>query len=76
MKHKSFQQVTDLLAGYETYAHAYAEFLQTGTSGPPSLKEDIFRLQQHQEHANADEVHVHLKSYMYVHLYVHVKSRL
>ena len=34
MKHKSFQQVTDLLAGYETYAHAYAEFLQTGDIRP------------------------------------------
>ena len=34
MKHKSFRQVTDLLAGYETYAHAYAEFLQTGDIRP------------------------------------------
>ena len=41
MKHKSFQQVTDLLAGHETYAQAYAEFLQTRDI-PPSLEEDIF----------------------------------
>lgn len=26
MKHKSFRQVTDLLAGHETYTEAYAQF--------------------------------------------------
>ena len=68
MKHKSFRQVTDLLAGHETYAEAYAEFLQTGDI-LPSLEEDIFRLQQHQEQANADEVHVHLShTCMYIYM--------
>ncbi len=54
MKHKSFRQVSDLLAGHETYTEAYAEFLQAGNV-PSSLEEDIFRLQQHQQPAN-DEV--------------------
>lgn len=27
MKHKSFRQVSDLLAGHDTYTEAYAEFL-------------------------------------------------
>ncbi len=45
MQHKAFRQVSELLAGHETYADAYAEFLQTGNI-PPSLEEDIFRLQQ------------------------------
>ena len=66
MKYKSFRQVTDLLAGHETYKEAYAEFLQAGNV-PPSL-EDIFRLQQHhlQENTDADEVcvrHILLVSY-------------
>ena len=57
MKYKSFRQVTDLLAGHETYKEAYAEFLQAGNV-PPSLEEDIFHLQQHhlQENTDADEV--------------------
>ena len=58
MKHKSFRQVTDLLAGHKTYAQAYAEFLQTWDI-PPSLEEDIIRLQQHQEQAK-------LMRYMYI----------
>lgn len=29
MKHKSFREISELLAGCETYADAYAEFLQT-----------------------------------------------
>lgn len=43
MKHKSFRQVTELLAGHGTYTEAYADFLQAEDI-PPSLKEDIFRL--------------------------------
>ena len=52
MKHKSFRQLTDLLAGHSTYAEAYAAFLQT-ENVPVSLEEDIFRLQQHQQQENA-----------------------
>ena len=77
MKHKNFHQFTDLLAGHETYAQAYAEFLQTGDI-PSSLDEDIFRLQQHQQQANADEVNVYMYMYVHVHVHlcVHVKSCL
>ena len=52
MKHKSFHQLTDLLAGHSTYTEAYAAFLQT-ENVPVSLEEDIFRLQQHQQQENA-----------------------
>ena len=52
MKHKSFHQLTDLLAGHSTYTEAYATFLQT-ENVPVSLEEDIFRLQQHQQQENA-----------------------
>ena len=38
-------QVSELLAGHETYTEAYAEFLQAENI-PSSLEEDIFRLQQ------------------------------
>lgn len=57
MKHKNFRQVTELLAGHETYTEAYAEFLQAEDI-PSSLEEDIFCLQQyHQQNAaNDDEV--------------------
>ena len=70
MKHKSFRQVTDLLAGHETYTQAYAEFLQAGNI-PSSLEEDIFHLQQHQQQANADEVNVHLShTWMYFYMFM------
>ena len=52
MKHKSFYQLTDLLAGHSTYTEAYADILQTGNV-PASLEEDIFHLQQHQQQENA-----------------------
>lgn len=39
MKHKSFREVTDLLAGHNIH---------------PSLEEDIFRLQQHQQQKTAN----------------------
>jgi len=59
MKHKNFRQVTELLAGHETYTEAYAEFLQAEDT-PLSLEEDIFCLQQYHQHvqnaANDDEV--------------------
>jgi len=45
MQHKAFRQMSDLLAGHEMYAEAYANFLATENI-PPSLEEDIFRLQQ------------------------------
>ena len=53
MKHKSFRQVSDLLANRETYTEAYAEFLQAGNV-PSSLKEEIFCLQQHQQQENEE----------------------
>ena len=37
--------MSELLAGCETYAEAYVTFLQSG-SVPPSLEDDILRLQQ------------------------------
>ena len=55
MKHKSFHQLTDLLAGHSTYAEAYAAFLQT-ENVPVSLEEDIFRLQHQQQENAANEV--------------------
>ena len=48
MQHKAFRHMSDLLAGHQTYAEAYAEFLQTGNI-PISLEDDIFRLQQLQD---------------------------
>lgn len=45
MQHKAFHQFSELLAGYDTYAEAYAEFLQTGNIHPIP-EEDIFSLQQ------------------------------
>ena len=48
MLHQSFRHITDLLAGCETYAAAYAGLLQTGNV-PTSLEDDVYRLQQQQQ---------------------------
>ena len=45
MLYKPFQHHHDLLAGYEHYSTAYANFLQVGNI-PPSLEDDIHRLEQ------------------------------
>ena len=45
MLHVPFRHQVELLAGCETYTAAYATFLQSG-SVPPSLEEDIHRLEQ------------------------------
>lgn len=53
MKHKSFREVTDLLAGHNTYAEAFTDLLQAEDIHP-SLEEDILHLQQHQQQKTAN----------------------
>ena len=69
MKYKSFSEISELLAGCETYADAYAEFLQTEDI-PPSLQEDIFRLQQHQQQQNTANNEVNCISCVFYVLYL------
>ena len=67
---KPFHQVSELLAGYETYyAEAYAEFLQTENI-PPSLEEDIFCLQQLQ--ASQDTTKNEVTDFMYLVLVIYL----
>ena len=48
MKYKPFRDIRELKRGFDTFAEAYADFLQSGNV-PRSLEQDIFRLQQHQQ---------------------------
>ena len=48
MKYKPFRDIRELKTGFDTFAEAYADFLQSGNV-PRSLEQDIFRLQQHQQ---------------------------
>ena len=48
MLHKPFRQQEELLAGSDTFEAAYASFLQSGNV-PPSLEDDIYRLEQQQQ---------------------------
>ena len=60
MQQKCFRQMSDLTAGYETFAEAYAVFLQSHMV-PTLLQNDIFRLQQQANQPPEDsysEVHV------------------
>jgi hypothetical protein len=63
MQHKSFRIVDDLLNGHTTFVDAYAAYLQSG-SVPPSLEDDIQRLQQHSvcdsEEHDTTEVPTHI----------------
>ena len=68
MLHAPFRRQNELFGNHTTFAAAYAEFLQSGNI-PPSLEDDIYRLQQsfEQPSQNEDnEVSVH-KSTMYSH---------
>ena len=58
MLHQPFRHITDLLAGCETYAAAYAALLQSGNV-PMSLEDDMYRLQQQQQ-ADDDITEVNL----------------
>ena len=53
MLHQPFHNITDLLAGYETYAAAYAAFLN---SAPTSLEDDVYGLQQKESEVYTTEV--------------------
>ena len=45
MQHKPFRQVSELLAGHDTYTSAYAEFLQSAVI-QPSLEDTVHRLHE------------------------------
>ena len=71
MQHKPFCQLSELLAQHETYAEAYTEFLQTGNI-PPTLQEDIFRLQQLEasQETTQNEVNMTVNNCAYYHLHI------
>ena len=54
MQHRPFRRDADLLAGCETYAASYAAFLTSG-SVPPSLRDDIDRLEQQTQHQSEED---------------------
>ena len=56
MLHKVFRCESELLSGFDTFAEAYAEYLQTGDI-PSFLEDDIHRLQQaeHQGEQHIEE---------------------
>lgn len=53
MLHKSFHAIEELQGDCISYAAAYAIFLQSG-SIPPSLEDDIHRLEQQNQHSDED----------------------
>ena len=53
MQHKPFRDFNELKAGHDSFTDAYADFLQSGNI-PRSLEQDIFRLQQHHQPAEAE----------------------
>ena len=64
MLHVPFQHQRELLGNHTTFNAAFAEFLQSG-SIPPSLEDDIHRLQQSSQQPPEDdtEVSISIKSY-------------
>ncbi len=69
MLHKPFRQQEELLGGCDSYVAAYAVFLQSGNL-PPSLQDDIHRLEQQSQLTSEDvntEVCLHVVcTYMHV----------
>lgn len=62
MLYRPFCQQQTIIAGFDTYAEAYTDFLQSGNV-PPSLLDDIHRLEQQtpqvDEEDDIDELHTH-----------------
>ena len=54
MLYKPFRQEEELLQEADTYAAAYATFLQSDDV-PPSLEDDIHRLEQQNQHLSDDD---------------------
>ena len=54
MLYKPFHQEEELLQEADTYAAAYATFLQSDDV-PPSLEDDIHRLEQQNQHPSDDD---------------------
>ena len=54
MLHMPFRECQQLKAGRDTFAEAFAGYLQSG-SIPPSLEDDLYRLQQQQEQQDPGE---------------------
>ena len=52
--YKPFHQEEELLGKADTYAATYATFLQTNDI-PPSLEDDIQRLEQQNQHPSDDD---------------------
>ena len=48
MLHRPFREYQQLKAGCDTFAEAFAGYLQSGGI-PPSLEDDLYRLQQQQQ---------------------------
>ena len=59
MQHRPFRRQEELLEGCDTYAAAYAIFLQS-ENVPPSLEEDILRLQEQATMQDHDDTEVHV----------------
>ena len=45
MLHVAFRQLSDLLTGHSTFIEAYRHLLSS-TNLPPSLEEDVYRLEE------------------------------
>ena len=54
MLHKPFRHLDELKGDFSSFAEAYHAFLQSATV-PPSLEEDIARLQQLHQHMDNDD---------------------
>ena len=72
MQHKSFRAVNDLLNGYTTFTDAYAAYLQS-ESVPPSLEDDIQRLQQHSQCDSEEHDSTEVPTHIHVHLCISIE---
>lgn len=68
MLYKPFRQVQELLGDHDTFAAAYAEFLQS-SNVPPSLEDDIQRLEQSSQWSTDDD-----STQVWLHVFVHTAN--
>ena len=71
MLYKPFRQVEELLDEHDTFVAVYADFLQSGNV-PPSLEEDIHRLEQNTQQSSEDDDNAQVCLHLPINIIAHV----
>lgn len=73
MLHKPFRHLDELKADFSSFTEAYQDFLQSDTV-PPSLEDDVGRLQQHHQPTDDDKNEDEVSLLYIITVYMYIRS--